>query len=252
MYLSGMRAPKVTAVGAVDIVNNYDYDNIDPMRIEARYTPAKRQGSAMTVNVIRNLRELGPANGTKPTKPYGMSIDQYDLSEALPTAYLEGNIHPFRTTDRHTSISGQWAGVNTGKYKGAVKLKAPVDTPAIRTTSAQQAKAEILTYGGPSFVLRNGVLTDVRDGLLKSAADAALTGSGPSDLIVGWGKKKNWDWPAIPKGGISEKSFWTDYFNPWRDAYYPGAAWDEYVDGYQIIELYLNAWVPDFASLLAD
>jgi hypothetical protein len=55
--------------------------------------------------------------------------------------------------------------------------------------------------------------------------------------------------PSIPSGEISASQFWEDYFNPWRDEYHPDKEWDDYVDGYQVIEHFLNAWVPDFPNI---
>ncbi len=247
-YRTGMRAPLVKGEGVQDIVNNYDYNNGQPMNISASDTSASRQSRALRANVVGNLREAGPVEARDP-KWFGMRIWRKFSTAAVPSAYLEGNISPARVNDSDRSVSGQWKGVFEGTEKPPIRLKGRADAPAVRTTDAWQAKEEILAFGGPSYVMRDGVLTDVRDSMLREAAEAARTGTGPGDFIDGWGRGKNWEWPAIPVGGISVESFWRDYFDPWRDALYPGAEWDDYVAGYQVIELFLNAWVPDFVAL---
>jgi hypothetical protein len=127
-------------------------------------------------------------------------------------------------------------------------LSSRVNTPSVRTVSALEAKEEILTWGGPSYV-RNpltGELRNVRDDLLRRAVDEARRGTGPSRALDNNNHRSMF--PNIPSGGISESQFWNNYFNPWRDRNFPGKSWDDYVDGYQVIEHFLNAWVPDFPS----
>lgn len=247
-YRTGMRAPLMKGGGVQQLINNYDYNNLQPMNINSADFLPSEQNLAIRANVIGNLRELGPiSDGSE--KPFGMRIWQRSRNEAVPSAYLEGNIHPGRTSDADRSLKGEWAAVYEGDYERPDRLRRPVDAPAVRTTSAMQAKDEILAYGGPSYVIRQGTLTNVRDPMLEDAARAAETGKGASTSIVGTGKNKNWEWPKLPEGRISVESFWRDYFDPWRDANHPGKEWDDYVGGYQVIEIFLNAWVPDFVAL---
>jgi len=243
-YLNGMRNPRVTAIGLQDIVNNYDYNNHNTFSISQQNTPSSQQNQAMQANVVRNLREEGPYT-RKSYLGYGMRIWQGDPASAIPSVYLEGNIHPFRQNDIDKSLSGEWAGVNEGTDSPPIRLKKHLDTPAILTTSALQAKDDILNWGGPSYVIWNGVLRDVRDELLARVASDARNGVGPSRARG----KDDFQRPSLPTGSILENEFWNDYFNSWRDTNYPGKNWDDYVDGYQVIEHFLNSWVPDFPSM---
>jgi len=235
-YLNPMRNPRLTGEGRYDVVNNFDYNNAAPLHVSSLHTAAGDQDEAIRVNVVGNVREAGPLT---PWTGYGMRIWQ-EGSGAVPSAYLEGNVHPYRERGED-----EWEGVSLGDGAKPVRLSSRVDTPAVRTVDALVAREEILAWGGPSFVQWGGVLRSVRDPLLERVVSAARSGGG-RDRALG---SDDFEWPDLPSGGISEEAFWGEYFDPWRDRFFPGRSWDEVVDGYQVIEHFLNAWVPDFPSM---
>lgn len=244
-YRASFRTPVEKGELEQDIVNNYDYNNWTPLTISMRDLASSEQDIAIKANVVGNLRENGPISDLG----YGVKVLQIASDRARARVHMEGNINPGRSSDEDASLNGQWKGVYTGDVGSPIRLTDRVDTPAVRTTSALQAKEEILALGGPQYVVRRGQLVDVSDSFLKDVVKNARNGTGPKDIVDGWGSGKNWSWPSLPSGGISEQQFWDDWFNPWRDANYPGKQWDDYVDGYQVIELFLNSWVPTLAYL---
>lgn len=248
-----------SAKGTTDLRNNYNYNTL--------WGPTFRNddsGSAAQYNYVANRLEHGPLSS--PARSYWALFKmktKYTENPSYPKVYLADN-----ENHRITATDDQWQSieyrsdsyVDTPSSASTYRVSSAFDAPTIRETDAFTARDEILSSGGPSCVRdpNTGELREVRDSLMELAITQAEQNTGFSSNVNGYGYENPFTAidPDVPNGGITENAFWTEHFDPWRDANYPGYAWNDFVDSdgdgsedYQLIEVYLNSWVPDFPSM---
>lgn len=246
---TGDRQPMMSSYeGIMDVRNNYDYNTSWGPTIR------NQNGKAARYNYVNNIQETGEVS----SKPYWVLFTMTSTGE-YPQVYFEGNVDPRIKKDQWENINYLEKKHKTPSGPDAYRANTAFRAPEIRETSALQAKEDILNWGGVSFVVNphTNEIRDVRDALQLRAISEARKKTG-GKVVNGYGEENPFTElePTLPTGGISESTFWEDYFNPWRDVNYPGKNWNDFIDwdkdgkvDYQLIEIYLNSWVPDFFNL---
>lgn len=267
MTLFRERFPRITGPFTLDIVNNFMFNNAyDGPEV---YNNDGEAGPDVNIVANRGLRgRFSPPAGQSGGNNYWMRVGrQYDSSgSGFPTLYLAENLNSYVgptddqwnriikafSTDSGSQIFTGSGDSNVSTYRSTARF----GLPALREVTAAQAEAEVPKWAGCSYV-RNpltGEIRNVKDSLRRDIEDdinTTLGGTvaGPTSITT----RSNFDsrYPNdLGTGGISEADFDTQWFNPWRDQWFPGQGkLDIAPDGRRVIEHFLSHCVPDFPAI---
>ena len=138
------RLPEM-GVGSADIVNNvfYNYFNYG----NTRFAPgcnACGGGGPIHVNVVGNYYKPGPQSAVPPLYSREIRLDGRDpVLAGQSSIYIHGNIGPNRPNDNLPDMDMVW--LDSG---GFATLGSRLNFPAVVTTSANQAYADVLANAG--------------------------------------------------------------------------------------------------------